>query len=83
IPKKNDPKKKRPLGIPAFYDKLVQQIMVFILEVIYEPVFEDTSHGYRPNKSCHTALYQVKQQFTGTKWWIEGDIKGFFDNINH
>lgn len=83
IPKKNDPKKKRPLGIPAFYDKLVQQVMVFILEVIYEPVFEDTSHGYRPNRSCHTALYQVKQQFTGTKWWIEGDIKGFFDNINH
>lgn len=82
IPKKNSDK-KRPLGIPSFYDKLVQQIMVFLLEAIYEPIFEPTSHGYRPAKSCHTALFQIKSNFTGTKWWVEGVIKGFLDNIDH
>lgn len=82
IDKKNSTK-KRPLGIPAFYDKLVQEILRSILEAIYEPNFAETSHGFRPNKSCHTALIQVKTNFTGVKWWIEGDIKGFFDNISH
>lgn len=82
IDKKNS-NKKRHLGIPAFYDKLVQQVMVFLLEGIYEPTFSKYSHGYRPNKSCHTALMQVKNTFTGTKWWIEGDVKEFFDNIAH
>lgn len=82
IDKKNSTK-KRPLGIPAFYDKLVQEILRQILEAIYEPNFSDMSHGFRPEKSCHTALLQVKTNFTGVKWWVEGDIKGFFDNINH
>lgn len=80
---KRNSSEKRPLGISSFYDKLVQQVMFFILEAIYEPMFVDTSHGYRPNKSCHTALFQVKRTFTGTKWWIEGDIKECFDYINH
>ena len=54
-----------------------------VLEAIYEGHFEDTSYGFRPHRSCHTALNAVQKTFTGKKWFIEGDIKGFFDNINH
>ena len=81
IPKKNG--KMRPLGIPSFDDKLVQEVVRLILESIYENSFSKYSHGFRPNLSCHTALTQVQKTFTGVKWFIEGDIKGFFDNINH
>lgn len=81
IPKKSG--KKRPLGIPSADDKLVQEIIRMILEAIYESMFSKFSHGFRPNRSCHTALLQVSRTFTGTKWFIEGDIKGCFDNINH
>lgn len=81
IPKKNG--KLRPLGIPAFADKLVQEVVRQILEAIYEPIFLDSSHGFRPNRSCHTALYQIKSNCRGTNWVIEGDISGFFDNIDH
>ncbi|MBP3038770.1 hypothetical protein J9303_04525 [Bacillaceae bacterium Marseille-Q3522] len=81
IPNKDS--SKRPLGIPGFYDKLAQEISRSILEAIYEPKFSKSSHGFRPNRSCHTALKQVKREWTGIKWVIEGDIKGFFDNINH
>ncbi|HHY73162.1 MAG TPA: hypothetical protein GX497_08035 [Bacillus bacterium] len=81
IPKKNG--KKRPLGMPNFKDKLVQEVIRSLLEAIYEPIFRDTSHGFRPNRSCHTALKDIDILFTGTKWFVEGDIKGCFDNINH
>ncbi len=54
-----------------------------ILESIYEGQFESSSHGFRPNKSCHSALTQIQKTYTGVKWFIEGDIKSFFDNINH
>ena len=81
IPKKNG--KKRPLGIPSFEDKLVQEVVHMILEAIYEGSFENTSHGFRPRRSCQTALTQIQDTFLGTKWFIEGDIKGFFDNIDH
>ena len=54
-----------------------------VLEAIYEGYFEWTSHGFRPHKSCHTALKSLQNNFNGTKWFIEGDIKSFFDNINH
>ena len=81
IPKKNG--KVRPLGIPTFDDKLVQEVIRMILEAIYEGHFEYTSHGFRPNRSCHTALAQIQKSFSGAKWFIEGDIKGFFDNISH
>lgn len=81
IPKKNG--KKRPLGIPPFEDKLVQEVVRLLLEAIYEGHFEGTSHGFRPHRSCHTALGMIQKSFAGAKWFIEGDIKGFFDNIDH
>ena len=81
IPKKNG--KLRPLGIPTGDDKLVQEVVRILLEQIYEPIFSENSHGFRPGKSCHSALRQVKNVWNGTKWIIEFDIKGFFDNINH
>ena len=81
IPKKNE--KTRPLGIPTFEDKLVQEVTRRILESIYEPQFSVHSHGFRPNLSCHTALKEIRNTFTGTRWFIEGDIKGFFNNIDH
>lgn len=73
--------KLRPLGIPP--DRIVQEVVRTILEVIYEPIFSNHSHGFRPGRSCHTALKHVKQKSTGFSWAIEGDIKGFFDNIDH
>ena len=75
--------KKRPLGIPTFTDKLVQEVLRMILQAVYEPVFLDCSHGFRPNKSCHTALKSITKGFNGIRWFIEGDIKGCFDNISH
>ena len=73
----------RPLGIPSFRDKLLQEVMRRFLEAIYEPQFSDFSHGFRPERSCHTALNQAKYRFIGARWFIEGDIKGCFDNIDH
>ena len=81
IPKKNG--KMRPLGIPSFMDKLLQEVIRMILEAIYEGSFENTSHGFRPQRSPQTALSSIQKSFNGTKWFIEGDIKGFFDNIDH
>lgn len=75
--------KMRPLGLPVFTDKLIQEAIRMILEAIYESIFSDYSHGFRPARSCHTALAQIKKEFTGARWFIEGDIKGCFDNINH
>ena len=81
IPKKNG--KKRSLGVPTFNDKLIQEVVRMVLEAIYEGSFEYTSHGFRPNRSCHTVLTHIQNEFSGAKWFVEGDIKGFFDNINH
>lgn len=83
IQKKNNRKKLRPLGIPTFTDKLVQEVLRMILEAVYEPIFLDVSHGFRTKRSCHTALKQLRREFNGTRWFVEGDIKGCFDNINH
>ena len=83
IAKKNNPAKKRPLGIPSGDDKLVQEIVRMILERIYEPVFSESSHGFRPKKSCHTALLKIQSTFTGVKWFVEGDIQACFDSFDH
>ena len=80
IPKANG--KLRPLSIPSGDDKLVQEVVRIILETIYEPIFSENSHGFRPNHSCHTALEHINT-WTGTVWLIEFDIKGFYDNIDH
>jgi group II intron reverse transcriptase/maturase len=74
---------KRPLGIPTWSDKLLQEVMRSILEAYYEPQFSDRSHGFRPVSGCHTALSEVVTEWTGVRWFIEGDIKGCFDNIDH
>lgn len=81
--KKKNSDKKRPLGIPSADDKLVQEVIRMILEAIYEPTFSKYSHGFRPKKSCHTALRQLSLEFTGAKWFIEGDIKACFDSFDH
>lgn len=82
IPKRNSDK-MRPLGIPSANDKLVQEVVRLILESIYEPTFSDNSHGFRPRKSCHTALLHLQRTFTGAKWFVEGDIKACFDCFDH
>lgn len=81
IKKKNG--KLRPLGIPSFRDKLLQEVIRRFLEAIYEPTFSEFSHGFRPQKSCHTALKLTRCHFGGARWFIEGDIRGCFDNIDH
>ena len=80
IPKKNG--KKRPLGIPVWGDKLLQEVMREILEAYYEPRFSEHSHGFRPGRGCHTALQEI-QTWKGTRWFIEGDISKYFDSMNH
>ena len=81
IPKKNG--KQRRLGIPEWRDRLLQEVIRSLLEAYYEPTFADTSHGFRPNRGCHTALVRVQKLWKGTKWWIEGDISEYFDTIDH
>lgn len=73
----------RPLGVINPKDKIVQTAMLQVLEPIYEAVFKDCSHGFRPNKGCHTALRALKQKFSNVSWVIEGDISKCYDSIDH
>lgn len=80
------PKKKsgtRPLGLPNWTDKIVQEVIRLVLDAYYEPRFSHRTHAYRKGRGCHTALRQIKREWMGVKWFIEGDIKGCFDNLNH
>src|SRR3989442_14035857 len=80
---KKHSKKKRPLGIPVWSDKLLQEVLRMILEAYFEPQFSPSSHGFRPGRGCHTALQEIKRRWTGTTWFIEGDIAACFDSLDH
>jgi group II intron reverse transcriptase/maturase len=81
IPKSNG--KTRPLGVATWKDKLLQEVMRQILEAYYEPTFSDHTHGFRPGRGCHTALHEIQVTWTGTRWFIEGDLSSYFDTISH
>ncbi len=81
IPKKNGG--KRPLGLPSWSDKLVGEVIRLLLEAYYEPRFSDNSHGFRPRRGCHTALRDVADHWTGTTWFVEGDISDCFGSLDH
>jgi group II intron reverse transcriptase/maturase len=81
IPKKNG--KLRPLGMPSWSDKLVGEVVRLLLEAYYEPGFSDLSHGFRKGRGCHTALRKIRDSWTGTSWFIEGDISGCFGSLDH
>jgi group II intron reverse transcriptase/maturase len=80
IPKKDG--KQRPLGLPSWSDKLLGEVIRLLLEAYYEPQFSEHSHGYRPGRGCHTALGEVARTWTGTSWFIEGDISQCFDRLD-
>jgi len=75
--------KKRPLGIPTWSDKLLQEVARLILEAYYEPQFSVHSHGFRPGRGCGTALREIYRTWKGTTWFIEGDISACFDSLDH
>ncbi|PZG82200.1 maturase [Streptomyces sp. NTH33] len=81
IPKKNG--RLRPLGLPTWSDKLVGEVVRLLLEAYYEPRFSDRSHGFRPDRGCHTALREVANTWAGTTWFIEGDIADCFGSLDH
>jgi retron-type reverse transcriptase len=80
IPKKEG--RKRPIGQPDWTDKLLQEVIRMLLSAYYEPQFSEHSHGFRPNRGCHTALNDIEWNFKGVAWCIEGDIKGCFDHAS-
>ena len=83
IPKPGKPGKFRPLGIPSINDRLVQEVIRSIIEPIYEIQFSNLSHGFRPNRGCHTALKWMNTNMKDSIWFIEGDIKSYFPSIDH
>ena len=81
IPKKNG--RLRPLGMPTWSDKLVGEVVRLLLEAYYDPQFSDSSHGFRKSRGCHTALRGIGNTWTGTTWFIEGDISDCFGSLDH
>src|SRR5580698_8972979 len=81
IPKKNG--RLRPLGMPTWSDKLVGEVVRLLLEALYEPQFSDSSHGFRRFRGCHTALREINNTWTGTAWFVEGDISDCFGSLDH
>ena len=81
IPKKSG--KLRPLGMPTWSDKLAGEVVRLLLEAYYEPTFSGASHGFRRKRGCHTALQEISQTWTGTAWFIEGDISDCFGSLDH
>jgi group II intron reverse transcriptase/maturase len=85
IPKANG--KMRKLGMPSTRDKIVQEVIHMILEAIYDSpygaYFRPTSHGFRPHRSCHTALKEIRENWSATNWLVEGDVQACFDDISH
>jgi group II intron reverse transcriptase/maturase len=81
IPKKNG--RLRPLGMPTWSDKLAGEVVRLLLEALYEPQFPDSSHGFRKSRGCHTALREIGNTWTGTTWFIEGDISDCFGSLDH
>ena len=75
----------RPIGIPCFEDRIVQDVLSSILQAVWEPEFRDCSYGFRPGRSAHDALRRVAEIITNeqTQWVVEADIKGFFDHVSH
>ncbi len=82
IPKRNSTK-KRALGLPTWSDKLLQETIRLILDAYFEPSFSDHSHGFRPQRGCHTALKDIYESWAGMTWYIEGDISACFDSLSH
>ena len=76
-------KKLRPLGLPAWSDKLLQEVMRLLLEAYFEPLFSMHAHGFRPQRGCHTALREIYHNWVGTAWFIEGDIAHCYDSLDH
>jgi group II intron reverse transcriptase/maturase len=82
IPKRNSTK-KRALGLPTWTDKLLQEVIRLILDAYFEPSFSDHSHGFRPQRGCHTALKDIYESWAGMTWYVEGDISACFDSLSH
>jgi retron-type reverse transcriptase len=78
---KRDGKRKRPLGMPGWNDKMLEEGIKLVLNAYYEPQFRNSSHGFRPNRGCHTALSEIYNRWTGVQWFMEGDIKGCCVNL--
>src|SRR5260370_695976 len=81
IPKRNG--KLRPLGLPSWSSKVLQEVVRQLLSAYYEPRFSDHSHGFRPGRGCHTALSEIVQTWKGVHWFIEGDISDCFGSLSH